>query len=54
MARPRKQGLDYFPMDVNLFSGKEIHIIQDQYGADGIPGVECIGGYGAHPALQYF
>ncbi len=36
MARPRKQGLDYFPMDVNLFSGKEIHIIQDQYGADGI------------------
>ena len=36
MARPRKQGLDYFPMDVNLFSGKEIHIIQDQYGTDGI------------------
>ena len=25
-----------FPMDVNFFSGKEIHIIQDQYGADGI------------------
>lgn len=36
MARPRKQGLDFFPMDVNLFSGKEIHSIQEQYGSDGI------------------
>ncbi len=52
MARPRKQGLDYFPMDVNLFSGKEIHIIQDQYGADGIPGGRRQGADRA--ALQYF
>lgn len=36
MARPKKQGLDSFPLDVNLFSGKEIRTIQESYGADGI------------------
>lgn len=36
MARPKKQGLDFFFLDVNLFSGKEVRTIQECCGTDGI------------------
>lgn len=36
MARPQKQGLDYFPLDVDFFSDKKIKILKASYGADGI------------------
>lgn len=35
MARPRKQGLDYFPFDIDFFSDKKIKILKARYGADG-------------------
>ena len=37
MARPEKEGIDYFPLDVNFFDNKaEIKPIISQYGADGV------------------
>jgi len=36
MARPQKEGLDYFSLDVNFFSDKKIKILKARYGADGI------------------
>ena len=36
MARPQKQGLDCFPMDVDFFADKKIKILKARYGADGI------------------
>lgn len=36
LARPRKDGLDYFPLDVDLFEDDKIKILKARYGADGI------------------
>lgn len=36
MARPKKQGLDYFPLDSNIFADKEIRALMARYGTDGI------------------
>ncbi len=36
MPRPKKKGLDYFPLDVDFFSDQKIKILKARYGADGI------------------
>lgn len=36
MARPIKQGLFYFPLDVDFFEDKKIKILKARYGADGV------------------
>jgi DnaD/phage-associated family protein len=36
MARPVKEGLTYFPFDVDFFSDKKIRILKSRYGTDGI------------------
>ena len=36
MPRPQKDGIDYFPLDVNFFSDPKIKILKARYGADGI------------------
>ena len=36
MARPTKQGLDYFPFDVGFFGDQKVRILKARYGADGI------------------
>lgn len=36
MARPMKQGLDYFPFDVDFFSDKKIKRLRASYGNDGV------------------
>ena len=36
MARPTKQGLDYFPLDVGFFGDKNIRILKARYRSDGI------------------
>lgn len=36
MARPQKKGLDYFPLDVELFSDIKIKIVRGRYGSDGV------------------
>lgn len=36
MARPKKDGLDYFPMDTDIFSDEKVRILKARYGADGI------------------
>lgn len=36
MARPRKEGVAYFSLDVDFFSDKKIKILKARYGADGI------------------
>ena len=36
MARPRKKGLDYFPLDVDFFSDKKITRLRARYGTDGV------------------
>ena len=36
MARPQKEGLSYFPFDVDFFSDKKIKILKARFGADGI------------------
>lgn len=36
MARPRKEGVEYFSFDVDFFSDKKIKILKARYGADGI------------------
>lgn len=32
MARPRKKGLDYFPLDINIFSDEKIVTVSGQFG----------------------
>ena len=36
MARPLKKGLDYFPLDVDLFSDLKIRVLMGKFGADGL------------------
>lgn len=36
MPRPRKKGLDYFPLDVDFFSDQKVKILKARFGADGI------------------
>ncbi|WP_059070349.1 DUF4373 domain-containing protein [Mediterraneibacter massiliensis] len=36
MARPRKSGLSYFPLDTDFFGDNKIKILKARYGADGI------------------
>ena len=36
MARPRKEGVEYFSFDVDFFSDKKIKVLKARYGADGI------------------
>lgn len=36
MARPQKEGLEYFSLDVNFFSDRKIKILKGRFGADGI------------------
>lgn len=36
MARPKKRGLDYFPLDTDFFSDKKVKILKARFGADGI------------------
>ena len=36
MARPRKDGIDYFPFDTDFFSDKKIRILKSRFGADAI------------------
>ncbi len=36
LARPTKQGLDYFPLDVGFFGDKNIRILKARYRSDGI------------------
>lgn len=36
MPRPQKEGIDYFPLDVNFFSDKKVKILKARFGADGI------------------
>ncbi len=36
MARPIKNGLDYFPFDVDFFSNKKIKRLRARYGNDGV------------------
>ena len=36
MARPTKQGLDYFPFDVGFFGDNNVRILKARYRADGI------------------
>lgn len=35
LARPQKTGLDYFPVDVDIFSDIKIRIVMARFGADG-------------------
>lgn len=35
MARPRKQGLDYFPLDIDFFEDDKVVIISGEFGAKG-------------------
>lgn len=36
MARPKKDGVDYFPFDTDFFSDDKIRMLKARYGADGI------------------
>ena len=36
MARQQKDGLDYFPLDVDFFEDEKIKILRARYGTDGI------------------
>ena len=36
MARPKNNGLDYFPFDVDFFSDRKIKRLKARYGSDGI------------------
>lgn len=35
MARPKKPGLDYFPLDSDIFGDKDIRALMGRYGSDG-------------------
>lgn len=36
MSRPQKEGIDYFPFDIDFFSDPKIKILKARYGVDGI------------------
>ena len=36
MARPQKNGVDYFPLDVDLMQDKKVRLITAEFGTDGI------------------
>ena len=36
MARPRKDGVDYFPFDVDFFDDQKIRLLSARYGTDGM------------------
>ncbi|WP_024348011.1 DUF4373 domain-containing protein [Lacrimispora indolis] len=36
MPRPQKEGIDYFPFDIDFFSDPKIKILKARYGVDGI------------------
>ena len=36
MARPQKEGLAYFSLDVDFFSDRKVKILKGRFGADGI------------------
>jgi hypothetical protein len=36
MARPAKKGLDYFPLDVDIFSDVKLKVVRGSFGNDGI------------------
>ena len=36
LARPKKSGLSYFPLDVDFFEDPKIKILRARYGRDGI------------------
>lgn len=36
MARPVKRGLDYFPLDVDIFTDFKVKIVRGRYGSDGV------------------
>ena len=36
MPRPQKDGLDYFPLDVDFFSDSDVKILKARYGVDGV------------------
>lgn len=36
MARPRRTGLDYFPLDVDFFGDRKIKTLKGKFGSDGI------------------
>lgn len=36
MARPQKNGLDYFPFDVGLFHDKKVKLIKGEFGTNGV------------------
>ncbi len=36
MARPQKEGLEYFSLDVDFFSDRKIKILKGRFGADGV------------------
>ena len=36
MARQQKTGLDYFPLDVNIFTDNKIRILKARYGVNGV------------------
>ncbi len=36
MARPQKKGLDYFPMDVDIFNDTKLKVVRAGYGSDGV------------------
>jgi hypothetical protein len=36
MARPTKQGLNYFPLDVDVFTDTKIKVVRGNYGNDGV------------------
>ena len=35
MARPQKEGLAYFSLDVDFFSDRKVKILKGRFGADG-------------------
>ena len=36
LARPQKEGLAYFSLDVDFFSDRKVKILKGRFGADGI------------------
>lgn len=36
LARPRKDGVDYFPFDVDFFNDSKVKIVRSRYGSDGV------------------
>lgn len=42
MARPMKQGLDYYPTDIDILQNKKIRILKARYGAEGFALYHCL------------